>query len=323
MGFRGKSLKKFIRPTALITGASQGLGNYLARSFWASGYNLILVSRQKNLLEKLSSELIGASINANHTNGCTEQEISVYSCDFSCTSDIDIFIKTLYLNHASINVLINNAAIQGPVGKSCDTWEIDSKSYREVVQVNLLAPIQITSSLIQLLANSLKNSNSENSFESGGLSQASIINLSGGGATAPRVNFSAYATSKAGLVRFSETLAEEVKDLGIRVNCIAPGAMNTAMLQEVLDKGVQFAGAAEFATAQKIMSEGGASMERVAELALYLAGPDSTGITGKLISAMWDNWPALSGHTEEIKASDIFTLRRIAGRDRGMPWADL
>ena len=323
MGFWSKSLKKFNRPTALITGASQGLGNCLARSFWANGYNLILVSRQKDLLEKFSTELLSESLNGNHTNGCSKQEISVYSCDFTCTSDIDIFIKRLYQNHASINVLINNAAIQGPIGKSSDIWEIDSESYREVVQVNLLAPIEITSRLIQLLANSLKNSNSVSSLESVGLSQASIINLSGGGATAPRANFSGYATSKAGLVRFSETLAEEVRGLGIRVNCIAPGAMKTAMMQEVLDKGVQFAGAAEFVTAQKIMSEEGASMERVAELALYLASPDSIGITGKLISAMWDNWRALSGHTEDIKASDIFTLRRIAGRDRGMPWADL
>ena len=315
-------MNKFNRPTALITGASQGLGNYLARSFWANGYNLILVSRQKDLLEKFSTELISESLNGNHTNDCSKQEISVYSCDFSRTSEIDIFIKTLYLNHASINVLINNAAIQGPIGKSSDIWEIDSESYREVVQVNLLAPIEITSRLIQLLANSLKHSNSGSSLESGGLSQASIINLSGGGATGPRANFSAYATAKAGLVRFSETLAEETKPFGVRVNCIAPGAMKTALLGEILENGSGAAGEREFTLAHKVFMEGGALMENVADLALFLASDASKGITGKLISAVWDDWEHWPEHLDELSSSDVYTLRRIIGRDRGFTWGD-
>ena len=67
--------------------------------------------------------------------------------------------------------------------------------------------------------------------------EASILNLSGGGATGPRANFTAYASAKAALVRFSETLAEEVRGQGVTVNCIAPGAMKTAMLAEVLKGG--------------------------------------------------------------------------------------
>ncbi len=300
-------------PTLLISGASQGLGRYLAERFWSAGYSLILTSRDLeslyNLAHKLSQPI------TDELKGITSsQKISVYACDLADSKDIDYLMKRLYSQHSSIDVLINNAAIQGPVGKTHELWESYPESYLEAIQVNLLAPIELSSRVIPLM----RESKAYKGFRGG-----SIINLSGGGATGPRANFSAYATAKAGLVRFSETLAEEVKDLGIRVNCIAPGAMKTAMMQEVLDKGVQFAGAAEFATAQKIMSEEGASMERVAELALYLASPDSIGITGKLISAMWDNWRALSGHTEDIKASDIFTLRRIAGRDRGMPWADL
>ncbi len=300
-------------PTVLITGASKGLGCYLAESFWSAGYSLILISRNLESLNNLSHKLSN-SITDESKRITPSQKISVYACDLADSKEIDYLIKRLYSLHKSVDILINNAAIQGPVGKTHELWGSFPEPYLESIQVNLLAPIELSSRLIPLMTDSKIRSP-----HSGG----SIINISGGGAAGPRANFSAYATAKAGLVRYSETLAEEVKDLGIRVNCIAPGAMKTAMMQEVLDKGVQFAGAAEFATAQKIMSEGGASMERVAELALYLAGPDSTGITGKLISAMWDNWPALSGHTEEIKKSDIFTLRRIAGRDRGMPWADL
>ena len=303
----------FQAPTLFISGASQGLGRYLAERFWSAGYSLILTSRDLESLNNFAHKL-SQPITDELKRITPSQKISVYACDLADSKDIDYLMKRLYSQHSSIDVLINNAAIQGPVGKTHELWGSYTESYLEAIQVNLLAPIELSSRVIPLMSKSKASK---------GFLGGSIINISGGGATGPRANFSAYATAKAGLVRFSETLAEEVKDLGIRVNCLAPGAMKTAMMQEVLDKGVQFVGAAEFATAQKIMSEGGASMERVAELALYLASPDSTGITGKLISAMWDNWPALSGHTEEIKASDIFTLRRIAGRDRGMPWADL
>ena len=64
-----------------------------------------------------------------------------------------------------------------------------------------------------------------------------IILLSGGGATKPMPFLSAYAASKAALVRFGETLADEVRDAGIDVNAVAPGALNTRLLDEVLEAG--------------------------------------------------------------------------------------
>jgi 3-oxoacyl-[acyl-carrier protein] reductase len=149
-----------------------------------------------------------------------------------------------------------------------------------------------------------------------------IINLSGGGATCPRANFSAYATAKAGLVRFSETLAEELMPHNIRVNCIAPGAMATAMLEVVVAKGEAAAGKKEYEAAGRVLNEGGASMRRVAELCHFLASDASNGITGKLINAVWDDWEHWPEHVDELCASDVYTLRRIAGRDRGLSWGD-
>jgi NAD(P)-dependent dehydrogenase (short-subunit alcohol dehydrogenase family) len=147
----------------------------------------------------------------------------------------------------------------------------------------------------------------------------SIINLSGGGATSPRPNFSAYATAKAGLVRFSETLARELAEFHIRVNAVAPGAMNTAMQRAVLDAGAARAGEKEYQLALEQGRDGGAPPERAAELCLFLASPDAAGISGRLISAVWDDWPALGGRPE-LAASDIYTLRRIVPEDRGMQW---
>ena len=63
-------------------------------------------------------------------------------------------------------------------------------------------------------------------------------------------------------------------------------------------------------------------MDRVAALALFLASDASKGITGKLISAIWDDWEHWPEHLDELSSSDIYTLRRIAGRDRNMTWGD-
>jgi NAD(P)-dependent dehydrogenase (short-subunit alcohol dehydrogenase family) len=154
-------------------------------------------------------------------------------------------------------------------------------------------------------------------IESGG---GSIINLSGGGASGPRPNFSAYATAKSGLVRFSETLAQELLTYNISVNCIAPGAMSTTMLDEVARAGAEASGASEYNQAVKIRREGGASLQNVADLCLFLTSPAARGITGKLISAAWDPWPTLLQHCAELAGSDVYTLRRIVPQDRGLAW---
>jgi NAD(P)-dependent dehydrogenase (short-subunit alcohol dehydrogenase family) len=149
-----------------------------------------------------------------------------------------------------------------------------------------------------------------------------IINLSGGGATGPRPNFSAYATAKAGLVRFSETLAVEAQSCGVDINCIAPGAMGTDMMKAVLAAGPAQAGEREYAQAQKILATGDTAGLRAVELAVLLASSASDGITGRLISAVWDAWEQLPSRWPEIQKSDIFTLRRITPTDRGFHWLE-
>jgi nucleoside-diphosphate-sugar epimerase len=133
---------------------------------------------------------------------------------------------------------------------------------------------------------------------------------------------SPYSVSKAAIVRFSETLAEEVRGFGIDVNALAPGALNTRMLEEILVAGPKVVGKDFYERSLKQKESGGASIERAVELALFLASSQSDGITGKLISSAWDNWEDWPKHISELDTTDAFTLRRIVGRDRNMHWGD-
>jgi len=149
-----------------------------------------------------------------------------------------------------------------------------------------------------------------------------IINLSGGGATAPLPFISAYAASKAAVVRLTETLAGECKDYNIDINAVAPGALNTRLLEEVLSAGPAKVGDDFYARALKQKASGGAPLELGAELCVFLASSQSDGISGRLISAQWDPWRRLDDYRAELAAGDIYTLRRIVPDDRGKKWEE-
>jgi 3-oxoacyl-[acyl-carrier protein] reductase len=135
-------------------------------------------------------------------------------------------------------------------------------------------------------------------------------------------NISAYAASKAAIVRLVETLAEELKNFHVDVNAIAPGALATRLVDEVLAAGPEKVGAAFYEKNKQWKDKGATPLELGANLAVYLASAQSDGITGKLISAQWDPWENLQKHRDELAKSDIYCLRRIVPKDRGKTWGD-
>jgi 3-oxoacyl-[acyl-carrier protein] reductase len=148
-----------------------------------------------------------------------------------------------------------------------------------------------------------------------------IVVLSGGGATNPMPNISAYAASKAAVIRLVETLAGELKPFRVDVNAIAPGALKTRFVDQVLAAGPEKVGEAFFAKNKQWAQTGAVPLELGANLAVYLASAQSDGITGKLISAQWDPWEKLHEFKGDLD-SDIYTLRRIVPKDRGKTWGD-
>jgi NAD(P)-dependent dehydrogenase (short-subunit alcohol dehydrogenase family) len=275
---------------ALITGASRGLGRAIAREFGKQGASLALVARTSAALEEVTADL--------RSRGA--QYVEAIAADLSDPAAPAAIVEELRRKWDHLDVLVNNAATPGPIGPA---WKNDWPAWQQTLQVNLMAPVALCRLAIPWMPPG-----------------SAIVNLSGGGATSPRANFSAYGTAKAALVRFTETLAVEAAGLGIRVNAISPGILNTDMVDAVLRAGPENAGE-DYARVLEVKHKGGQPPETAAELAYYLASPAAAAITGRLISAVWDPWRTLADHFAELGASDIYTLRRITPEDRGKRWA--
>lgn len=282
---------------AIVTGASRGLGAVIAGALWRAGADLLLVARSEPALRELRSRLLASPTGT--------QRVHVVAADLREPAAARTIIAEARRIWPRVDILVNNAGVIGPIGMVADN---DWREWRETIQVNLLAPVELCKLAIDWMR------------EAGG--GGSIVNLSGGGASMARPRFSAYATAKCALVRFSETIAAEVADLSIRVNCISPGVMNTAMLQETLKAGPDRVGREEYSRIAKFATDGALDPQEAADLAVYLVSARSTGITGKLISAVWDPWRSLDEHAEDLGDSDIYTLRRITPGDRKKEWGN-
>ena len=90
----------------------------------------------------------------------------------------------------------------------------------------------------------------------------------------------------------------------------------------MLEAGPDKVGADFFARAKRQHAQGGTPLDVPAGLAVFLGSTQSDGITGKLISAVWDDWESFPEHLEELNNSDVYTLRRIVAKDRGFGWGD-
>lgn len=281
---------------AVITGANQGLGEAIAKAFVGAGANLFLCARDEEKLLKVQDQLRGL---------CKPgQKVEAMRADVSKQEDVEQVAAHALDVFTQIHILVNNAGVYGPKGRIEDA---DWNQWVRALEINLLGSILVARAFVPHFR--------RNKY-------GKIIQLSGGGATAPLPFISAYAASKAAIVRFAETLAEEVKEDGIDVNSIAPGALNTRLLDEVLEAGPEKVGKVFYERSLKQKNEGGAPLGRGAALAVFLAAAESDGITGKLISAVWDPWDEFPEHLEELRKTDIYTLRRIVPKDRGMGWGD-
>lgn len=268
---------------AIITGGGRGIGEAIAAQFAAAGARLVLASRTETELARVAERCRDL-----------EAECSTFAADVSDAQQVKQLIGHALARCGRIDVLVNAAGTYGPIGLIA---EVNLDAWERALRVNLLGTLYACRAVLPVM-----------------ISQRSgkIINFSGGGATSPLPRFSAYGVSKAAIVRLTETLAEEVKDNGITVNAIAPGAVDTRLQDEVLKAGDRAGELFGRIQALRETGAGGTPAELPAQLALFLASDDSNGLTGRLISAPHDPWrewdkPAM----ERLAGTPWYTLRRI------------
>ena len=255
---------------AIITGGSRGVGRAVASLFVEEGAKVVIVSR--------TGQEMDASI-----RGLKNSVIA----DVSNWQKVKSLVEIVLTAYETIDILVNCAAIQQPIGPFLDT---DMGKWIENINVNLLGTVMCCKAVLPTM---IKNNGGK------------IVNLSGGGAVDYRINFSAYAVSKAAVVRFTEQLSKELRKCNINVNAVAPGAIMTQMLQEAILAGEEH-------PQDKL-----GNLEDAAELILFLCSERSSGISGKLVSAVWDcTWDTWrkAEFTKELPES-LYTLRRIDGRN--------
>lgn len=279
---------------AVVTGASRGLGLAIAQAYVSAGANVVVCGRDQKTLAEAVRQIESVAKRG--------QSVLAVQADVAQEADAERLIRETLSVFGAVDILVNNAGVYGPLGAIED---VDWESWVEAIQINLMGSVYLCRQVVPFMKKQQRGK---------------IVQISGGGATNPLARITAYAASKAAVIRFMESLALELAEFNIDVNAIAPGALNTRMLQEVLAAGPEKVGADFYKKSLQQEESGGAPLEKGAALAVYLASSQSDGLTGRLLSALWDPWPFSAERLEALKKSDMFTLRRIVPADRGLEW---
>lgn len=280
-----------------VSGGTSGLGLKLVEHFLSNGFTVGFCARDSVSVENTIQKLL-----KKFGSDC---QLFGFVTDVSSTESVLNLTKQLDSKKISIDVLICNAGVIGPIEKF-DKVNLDS--WKEAFEINIYG----TANLVHAFLPSMLER---------GVGQ--VIHVSGGGATSPVSGMSSYAASKIASVRLIETLALEFVGSGVSFNSISPGMLNTRLLSQMLQAGEERIGASLHAKSLSRLESREDSFTKPIALIDFLTSEEGKEISGKLISAEWDDWNQWLEHLDELKQSDVYTLRRITGRDRGNTWGDV
>lgn len=262
----------------VITGGGRGIGREIALGCAKQGARLVVAARSEGDLAETKKAVQPY-----------DSEVLTVPCDVSKPDQVATLFEKAR-QRGPVYGLVCAAAIHGPIGPFS---ELDPDLFRQVLDINVMGTVLCA----QAALSDMKKKGGRMVFFSGGGEKAF-----------PR--FSAYVASKGAIWRLTETLGAELKEQGIFVNAIAPGAVNTRLLQNVLDAGPEKAGADNYQAGLQQAQEGGVSPEKAVKLVTYLLSEKSKGLTGKIISAVWDPYESWTD-LEKISSSDYLSMRRL------------
>lgn len=261
-----------------MTGAGRGIGKRLAIGFATQGARVGLLARSKPELDLGQLEIEHAGGNALRIRA-----------DVSDYEQVAAAIERMRVHFGSpVQVLICAAAMQGPIGPFAET---NPKLWDEVIQTNLLG---VMNPCRAVLPGMIERRTGK------------IIVLTSGSGSQARPNFAIYAATKAAVVSFVESVADEVRDHNVQINCMAPGNSYTHMTDQILTAGDR-AGWREVEEAQQVRLTGGTTADKQIELAVFLASEQSNHISGRIIHVN-DDWKRLRDGSLK---PDQYTLRRV------------
>ena len=266
--------------TALITGAGRGIGQAIALAYAREGARLSLGARSVSELEETADECRKL-----------DAKVLITPTDVTDVSQVEGLIAATVERYSTIDILVNNAGIGGPIGVLQDN---DLDAWINTVQINLIGVYLCCRAVVPVM----KRQNA-----------GRIVNLSGAGAANAWANMSAYCSSKAAVVRLTEVLALELADTKITVNALGPGSVHTRMWDEMTEDAAKAGADLIHEVGLRVTSGGGASIDRCADLAVWLAGSAADGLSGRIISAFNDDFESLTPRIPEIMASDLYTMR--------------
>lgn len=263
----------------LITGTGSGIGKALSIYFSEKKNIVLAVSKSKKKLFELKVNY---------------KDIITFQCDVSKEDQVKKLYKRIKKKFSTIDVIINNAGIYGEVGKF---YKCNFMKWKKAINVNLFGTFLICKYFFNLLKKS---------------KYKKIINFAGGGAFNPLPNLSSYACSKSAIVRFSETISEELFQYQIKVNCIAPGFVDTGIHSSIIKYGKKKVGKHFYNHVIKKKKEGGVPMQTVISCVNFLVSSRSKNLNGKTISASFDKWNSKTFQKKisSINSSNRFTMIR-------------
>jgi len=260
----------------VVTGAARGLGRAFAIALAQAGMAVALVDRRENELNETLQML--------ESSGGKGTAIAA---DISDAGQVQTWTKAVEQKFGPLDLLVNNAAVAGPSGP---TWETDAAAWWQTQEVNLRGPFLGCHAVLPGMIARRKGR---------------IINVASAAGTVSVPYLSAYVTSKAALIRFTETLAFEVRPHGISVFAMHPGAVQTPMNEELLaTAGKQWLPWLEyiFQQAENQTAEPGAN------LVLFLASGKADSLSGRFFIVP-DDPKDLISRADEIRQKDLYTLR--------------
>jgi len=229
--------------TALITGATGGIGGAIAKAMHAQGAHVGISGRNTDKLEALAAEL--------------GERVTVLTADLSGAEAANELAKRAEEQLGQIDILVNNAGLT----RDNLSMRMKDEEWQDVIDVNLTAPFKLAKAV-----------------QRGMMKRRSgrIINISSVVGTTGNPGQCNYVASKAGMVGWSKAMAQEIASRGITVNCVAPGFIATAMTDALSDEQKEKINAT-------IPAGTMGSADDIASACVYLAADESAYVTGQTI----------------------------------------